>query len=286
MMTPTTRAFARTWLTTATLAATAVAPAAIATAAIATALAAPAAAQERSTWEWKGTLGTGRTVYLRNVNGDVRIEPGTGNAVEVRAEKRWRRGDPNDVRIEARQLGTGNGDVIICALWSERATCDESGYHGNNDRGWRGRDNDVSVQFVVKVPVSARVDATTVNGGLTIEGIEGDIEARTVNGDVDARSDGGRVEAETVNGSITVRTSAARTADLEYSTVNGSITIELRDGVNADVNLSTVNGRISSDFPMTLEGNINPRRIRARLGEGGASIRAKTVNGSIRLRRT
>ena len=250
-------------------------------------LGAPTAAwaQQTRSWDWKGTLGSGRTVYLRNVNGEVRIEPGTGSTVEVHAEKRWRRGDPDDVRIEARQLGS-SGDVIICALWTERATGDEDGYHGNQDRGWRDRDNDVSVQFVVKVPVSARVDASTVNGGLAISGISGDIAAHTVNGDVEAGSTGGRVEAKTVNGSITVRTVAGGTAgDLEYSTVNGSITIEMSEGTNADVNLSTVNGRIASDFPLTLEGNINPRRIRAKLGNGGPSIRATTVNGGIRLRK-
>lgn len=248
--------------------------------------AASAGAQETREWKWSGQLGSGRTVYLRNINGQVRFEQGTGSTVEVVAEKRWRRGDPDDVRIEARQAGNGGGDIIICALWGERATCDESGYHGNNDRDRRwGRDNDVSVHFVVKIPASARVEASTVNGGLVVDGTTADIDAETVNGDVDARSNGGRVQASTVNGSITVRTTAANANGLEYETVNGSITIELPAHTNANVNLSTVNGRISSDFPLTLDGNINPRRIRAKLGEGGPTIRANTVNGSIRLRK-
>ena len=243
-----------------------------------------ARAQERTSFNWTGQLGSGRTVYLRNVNGEVRIEQGTGSTVEVSAEKRWRRGDPADVRIEAR--ATGSGDVLICALFTERATCDESGYHGNNDRDNRwDRNNDVSVHFVVKVPATARVDASTVNGDLTIEGTSGDIEARTVNGDLEARSTSGRVEASTVNGGITVRTSLSKTSGVEYSTVNGSITIELDANSAVDVDLSTVNGRISSDFPMTLDGTINPRRIRAKIGAGGPSLRAKTVNGSIRIRK-
>lgn len=249
--------------------------------------AATAGAQETRNWEWKGQVGAGRTVYLRNVNGEVRFEQGTGNTVEVRAEKRWRRGDPDDVRIEARQVGSGNGDVLICALWHERATCDEDGYHSNNSgrgRDWNDR-NDVSVHFVVRVPPNARVDASTVNGDLTVDGTTADIEASTVNGDVEARSAGGRVEATTVNGSINVRTTANNANGLEYSTVNGSITIELPANTNANVNFTTVNGSIQSDFPLTLSGNINPRRIRAALGEGGPTLRASTVNGSIRLRK-
>lgn len=248
--------------------------------------AATAGAQERAEWKWSGQLGSGRTVYLRNINGAVRFEQGSGNTVEVRAEKRWRRGDPDDVRIEARQAGSGNGDVIICALWGERATCDEDGYHGNNERGrgWN-RDNDVSVDFVVRIPPTARVDASTVNGEMHVDGTSGDIDARTVNGDVVARSTSGRVEAGTVNGSIEVRTTAKNERDLEYETVNGSITIEIAEATNMNVHLSTVNGRIQTDFPLTLEGAINPRRIRAKIGNGGPMLRASTVNGSIRLRK-
>ena len=248
-----------------------------------------AVAQESTTWDWNGRLAEGRTVFLRNVNGDVRFEAGTGNTVEVRAIKRWRRGDPEWVRVEARiTSGSNGGNIIICALFHERATCDEEGYHGNNDRdrdrdGWR-RNNDVSVEFVVKIPANARVDASTVNGQMIVDGTDADIDASTVNGDVEARSARGRVEANTVNGDVIVRTSAPDRG-LDYSTVNGSITVELPAGTNAEVNLSTVNGRINSEFPMTLEGSINPRRIRADIGNGGPTIRARTVNGNIRLRK-
>lgn len=246
---------------------------------------AAAGAQESTTWDWKGELGAGRTVFLRNINGAVRIEAGTGNTVEVQAVKRWRRGDPDEVRIEARMAGGGNGDVIICALWGERATCDEDGYHSNRDRSVSSRNNDVSVQFTVRVPANARVDASTVNGELVIGGVNGNIEASTVNGDVEALSNAGRVRASTVNGSILVRTTVPESEDLEYSTVNGSVTLELPANINADVHLSTVNGRISTDFPMTLDGSINPRRIRATIGNGGPRLRVSTVNGSVRLRK-
>ena len=240
------------------------------------------AQQERTTWSWTGELANGRTVHLRNVNGEVRFEQGTGNTVEVQAVKRWTRGDPDDVRIEARMTGAGDGDVLICALWDERGRCDVHNYRGGNDARWR-RGNNVAVDFTVRVPAHAMIDATTVNGDLIITGTTGSVHARTVNGDIEARSSTGRVSAETVNGSITVRTTIGANDDIEYETVNGSITIELPANTNADVELRTVNGRISSEFPLTLEGSINPRRIQASIGTGGAELRARTVNGSIRL---
>lgn len=247
-------------------------------------VAATVGAQESADWDWRGTMGNGRTLYLHNVNGSVRVETGSGNAVEVRAVKRWRRGNPEDVRIEARMAGGGNGDVIVCALWHERATCDEDGIRNDSDRGRNWRNNDVSVEFTVRVPATARVHANTVNGEITIAEVEGDVRAHTVNGDIDARSKGGRVEANTVNGSITVGGRISGDG-VNYSTVNGSITIELPANANADVDLSVVNGRIATEFPITFDGTINPRHIRAEIGEGGPRLRARTVNGSIRLRR-
>lgn len=242
-----------------------------------------AEAQREDAWRWNGTLGSDRTVYIHNVNGAVRVEVGSGNAVEVSAVKRWRRGDPDDVRIEARMTQGGAGDVIICALWNERSTCDEDGYRGGTDRGRRSRDGDVSVEFTVRVPAGARIDANTVNGSVRVDRVNGSVRATSVNGDIEAESAGGRVTARTTNGSITA--SGRVDGGVEYATVNGSISIELPADANADVELSTVNGRIATEFPITFEGAIDPRRIRASIGEGGPTVRARTVNGSIRLRK-
>jgi DUF4097 and DUF4098 domain-containing protein YvlB len=240
--------------------------------------AAPAVAQDSRDWSWDGTLAEGRTVFLHNVNGSVRFEVGSGDRVEVTAEKRWRRGDPELVRIEARQNASGN--VVVCAMWREDDQCTEGGIDGGNRR-WN-RDNDVSVHFTIRVPAYANVDANTVNGGVEVAELRGRVEANTVNGNVSAASSGGPVRARTVNGSIRARGQIA-SSGLDYSTVNGSIEIELPADANADVSLRTTNGRVTSDFPITFTGEINPRRIEAKLGNGGPELRARTVNGGIRL---
>ncbi len=239
--------------------------------------------QDENRWTWSGSLAEGRTVFLHNVNGGVRFETSTGNTVEVVALKRWRRGDPDDVRIEARTVGGANGDILICAFWNPRASCDAEGYNGGSRERWTDR-NDVSVEFTVRVPAYARVEASTVNGRIRIDQVQGAVRARTVNGDVEAHSSGGRVSASTVNGDVLV-SGRVEAGGVEYSTVNGSITIELPPNVSCDVDLSTVNGRIATDFPITFDGTINPRRIRASVGDGGPTLRARTVNGSIRLRK-
>ena len=235
---------------------------------------------------WSGTVREGRWVYVRNLNGPLRVEQGTGDKVEVRAEKRWRRGDPEDVKITVRQVGAGGGDVIVCALWNDRSTCDEDGYHSHSDGWWRNNDhNDVQVEFVVRLPAGVKVDASTVNGRVEIDGATSNVVAHTVNGSIDARSTGGAVTAHTTNGDVMVSSARLDGDHTEFSTVNGTITVSLPASVNADVEMHTVNGRLSSDFPLTVEGSFSPRRLHATLGKGGPTLRLSTVNGSIRLRK-
>src|SRR3712207_3431917 len=109
-----------------------------------------AAAQEprsRDTFNWSGRVPAGRWIQVRNINGEIRVEPATGDQVQVTAVKTWRRGDPEDVRIEVKKVGPGDEDVIICALWSPEAYCDERGYHSPSSGRRNRRDNDVSVEF-------------------------------------------------------------------------------------------------------------------------------------------
>src|SRR6478672_8033800 len=94
-------------------------------------LLAPAAlvAQDRQTEANAFTLNdkvpTGQWIRVRNVNGDVRVRPSTSDRVEVTATKTWRRGDPKDVRIQSYKAS--DGSILVCAFWTENATCDENG---------------------------------------------------------------------------------------------------------------------------------------------------------------
>jgi DUF4097 and DUF4098 domain-containing protein YvlB len=236
-------------------------------------------------FHWSGEVARNHWVYVRNLNGAVRVEQGTGPKVEITAVKRWRRGNPEEVTINVRQSGSGRGDLVVCALWRNRDSCDEDGYRGfSMSNLWNS--NDVSVEFTIRLPEGVRLDASTVNGGLTIDGATADVVARTTNGGIDARSLGGPVSAKTVNGSINVRAGAIDGGRTEYSTTNGSITVELPEKIDADLDMRTVNGRVTSDFPLTIDGTFSNKRIHGKLGNGGPSLRIATVNGSFRLRKS
>jgi hypothetical protein len=245
-------------------------------------------AQQRSSdreFRWDGSISSGHWLYVRNLNGPIRVERGSGGRAEVVGEKKWRRGNPEDVRIEVRKVGSGGQDMLICALWYENTDCDEDGYHVHNDNRWGNRNNDVQVEFTIRLPEGVKLDVSTTNGSLDIDGASSTVEAHTTNGRVTASSTGGPVRAGTVNGDVEVHMGSVGDEDLKFGTVNGSIVVYVPDNLNADVDMRTVNGRVESDFPMTVSGRINARHIRATIGKGGRRIEFSTVNGSVELRK-
>lgn len=249
-----------------------------------------ATAQERErerdekAFSWTGKIPAGSWVRVRNLNGDVEVQSGTGAETQVTGEKNWRRGDPADVRFEVIKDGD---NVTICALWFERSSCDADDYHSRGDHEDRGRhNNDVNVHFTVKLAKGVKVLSSTVNGGIDIRGASAEAVAHTVNGKVDVATTTGPVEASTVNGGVRVRMDEiAGTGDMDFSTVNGSVTVEAPASLNAEVRMSTVNGGVSSMYPLTIIGRIQPKNIRGTIGTGGRQIKLSTVNGSVELRK-
>ncbi len=255
-------------------------------AAAALTIAAPVQSQERyrerdeNAFRWEGQIPAGSWLRMRNVNGSIHVEEGSGNQVEVRATKSWRRGDPDEVRFEVARSGN---DVTICALWTESARCEGDGEVSGRHSV---RNNDTSVEFTVRLPRGVKIDSRSVNGGVTIENVGAEVIARTVNGSITATTLSGPVNAQTVNGAIRVRMeSLSGDGDLRYETVNGSVRVELPDGIGAELDVSTVNGSIRSDYPVTISGELSRRRLQGRIGNGGRQLRLKTVNGSVEVRK-
>jgi len=236
------------------------------------------AAQE---FHWKGKIAAGKTIEIKGVNGDVSAVAGSGD-VEVTAVKHARRSDPDDVKIEVVPSEDG---VTICAVYpsdGRRENTCEPGDHNHMNV----RDNDVRVDFTVRVPAGVRFRGTTVNGGVEAANLSSDVDATTVNGSIRIATSG-YAEARTVNGSIVASIGRATWSDaLDFATVNGSITLDLPANLSTDVRASTVNGEIVTDFPLTVTGRLGPRRLNGTIGGGGRRLDLATVNGSIRLRKT
>ncbi len=276
--------------------------------------------REEAVYTWRGPLASGGVLTVRNYNGPIDVRPSTGAAVEFRAEKHVEHGGSiQDVAFEVDTRGSG-GDVTICAVLLSHNPCDQDRWRDNNDD--RGDRSHVTVSITLMVPKGANVRVVTGNGALSVEHVSGDLTATTGNGrvhvlgtdgvvrvttgngDVDVRdakssvrvtTGNGRVsvgtvegpvEAHTGNGDIDVAmTTLKANQDMTFTSGSGDVRVTLPAGYNGELDATTGNGELSSDFDLKINGRMNPRRVRATIGTGGARLRLTTGNGRLELRK-
>jgi Putative adhesin len=233
-------------------------------------------------FRWNGSIAPGRGIEIKGVNGAVRAEAASGSEVEVTASKSGRRSDPHKVEIQVVEHADG---VTICAVYPSDNPSEPNECRPGQGGRMNTRNNDVKVDFTLRVPSGVRFIGRTVNGEVKAVSLGSDAAAYTVNGSIQI-STGGQAQAQTVNGSVTASLGSTSWEEpLKFETVNGSITVEIPAGANTQFQAETVNGHVSTDFPLTVQGRINPKHIAGTIGSGGRELLLKTVNGSIQLRR-
>ena len=236
------------------------------------------------TWTYRARLTPGQSVSVRGMRGSITVEPARGESLEVAAVKSFSSSDPGSVRLVA--VPTNDG-VAICALWGDE-DAEERGHCGPGDdyKAGSAHDNDVGVQFTVRVPRGVRIRATTVTGAVRVAGATAPVIAGTVDGAVDAETMKGPVQAFSVNGSVhaTVR-GFGDTGAVKLMTMKGSVTLELPARLDATVSANTINGDIRSDFPLTTTTKIVAHHAAGVIGAGGRRVELNVVDGSIRLKK-
>lgn len=234
-----------------------------------------AAGEARDQWTRSYKVGAGGRIELINVNGRITAEATDGSEIELRAERSAKATSDEAAkdllgRIEMRE--EVGADRVRVEVRPPRVSGPS-----NHEFKW-----------TVKIPRGVSVDLRTVNGGVRMTGLDGEVRARTTNGDIEgfgilATS----VDAAVTNGGIDIklgRAVSAGTYDIEA--VNGSVSIELPADSKADIAGRCVNGGISvKDLPLDIVGEQTRRRLDARLNGGGARITLDTVNGGIGIGR-
>jgi putative adhesin len=228
-------------------------------------------------WDLNVSLQDGQHVWIRNTNGPIEVVGGTSDQLQVHAEKSWRHSSPSSVHLTKVMSAQG---ITICAMWEAREQrCEDGGDYRMNGV----RKNDVAVRFTVALPRGVRLDVSTVNGGLQIDGVSAPVEANTVNGRIVVNTSKGPIQATTVNGSIEANMQELTGGDVNLITVNGSVNAGLPRAINANVDAETVNGRVNTDFSVQVTGKLSPKHLRGKIGTGGPTLKLNTVNGSISL---
>ncbi len=140
------------------------------------------------------------------------------------------------------------------------------------------------VNYRLRVPRRLTVDLKSMNGGIDIAHLDGEIRFDTTNGGVGLKDLAGDVRGQTVNGGLDIALTGDhwRGEGLKAETTNGGVSLSVPDHYSAHLEAGTVNGGIEMNFPVTLQGEIK-NHLSTNLGNGGATIQAETTNGGVEI---
>ena len=144
-------------------------------------------------------------------------------------------------------------------------------------------DDDVKVDYDLKVPRDVALELRTVSGHIATRGIAGETSAVTINGVVDLEATGqNEVEAKAVNGTIEAHFlndfHGAR-----LGTVNGRVVATLPSTASFLGDFAQVNGDFEAAFPLNIHSHPGSRRVSGEVNGGRYSLKITTVNGDIKI---
>ena len=194
--------------------------------------------------------------------------------------------DRSDVEIEARvQAWAGSASEASDIL--QKVQIETTG-DNVRDRGpeFHIGNRGYSVSYRLRVPRQLSVNLKTMNGGIDIAHLDGEIQFDTTNGGVGLQDLAGNVHGQTVNGGLDIALSGDRWQGegLNVETTNGGVSLRIPEGYSAHLETGTVNGGLALDFPVTIQGSIK-NRLSTDLGGGGSTIHAETTNGGVEVTR-
>ena len=142
-----------------------------------------------------------------------------------------------------------------------------------------------TVSYRIMVPQNMDLNLTALNGGISIQNVNGELDLKTLNGGIKLKEISGDVDARTTNGGINAVLDGKRWRGkgMELHTTNGSVKLTIPKNYSAELEAGTVNGGIKIDFPVKVQGWIK-KSLKTTLGKGGAPIKARTINGSINIK--
>jgi hypothetical protein len=212
---------------------------------------------------------------VREIDGSVTVEASPTNEITLTATAR------GDLEIDKHAENSGlfetriDGDMLRIGRRERHA--------GHFKIAFLFGDDDVRIDYVLRVPPSVELDVGTVNGRIALHGGEGRTEAATVNGTIDIETAGTEeLQATTVNGRV--RAKFLRSfSGARFKTVNGGVEALLPEGASFSVDLAQVNGDFEASFPLSIHSNPGTRRVSGDVNGGQHELKIVTVNGDVEL---
>jgi hypothetical protein len=240
-----------------------------------------ASGKAQDTWTRTYKVEASGRFELINVNGKIIAEPTDGA----------------ELVVEGRRTAKARSDEAARDLLAKLEIREEVG--GSTIRvesrppRINGGFNGHEIEWTVKVPKGVTVDLRTVNGGVRLGALTGEIHAKTTNGGVKGTGMIPTVlEASTVNGGIELELGAPLDGSdsVQLESVNGGVSLGLAPESKVTISARCVNGGVhvdGLDFTKEEQGNDfeRRRRLNGTLNGGGARVTMSTTNGGIHLTR-
>ncbi len=246
-------------------------------------------------------VGTATRLVISNLRGSVTIKPGEPGVIEVKAFKHGNSVSANDV-IEMTQDAEGTVRV-------------ETRY---NESFFGLLSHPPKVEYTVRVPQGIRLDASCISSSLNVAGLTGEFKLKTISGDMDVADLAGPLKLNAVSGDITgshlsgtlelgmvsgrvkllqsefpAADASTVSGDLQlqtpmtagpyaFSSVSGSVRLLVPADTRCTAELNSVSGSIRSSLPSTSNSITRGLKV-IQVAGGGASVRLKSVSGSLSL---
>lgn len=238
-----------------------------------------AATPTDSEFHWKGRVAPEKTVTIKALNGSIEVTGTDGDEVEVTATK----SGPHAGQMQIQVIPSGDG-ILVCETYRYEGDYSDTCDQGASGSHVHAHGQAPHVDYEVRIPHNLRLNASSVNGGVSAEHLGRQAEVSSVNGAVSV-STTSWAKASSVNGSVDCSFGKADWDHLKLSSVNGSIHVTLPPDANTDVRFRSVNGDFNSDFPVTVQGRMGRHSLEGRIGSGGRDLELSTVNGSVELQK-
>ncbi len=230
-----------------------------------------------------------QSLVIKNLNGPIELIACQGNTLHIEA------------KISSDNQKVVDETDVVVEQTPDQVTIRVEPTGSKRFWGWKSEKKSARVEFFIKapqwVPLSAKnlngdikswgfdhlSELKTMNGGLEIEGCSGNPILKAMNGQVVTHSCSfGGLEAKTMNGPIAVETTISPQGDYHLKSMQGEIKFLIPQGTNASIEAKSLHGEIDCQLPLKgLQRGRN--KLKGILGEGGARVGLKGMNGRITL---
>jgi hypothetical protein len=230
-------------------------------------------AEARSEWKKSYSLAKGGTFEIRNTNGLIDVSPGSGDQIEVTAERIAKAGTDAEAKDAAEKIEireTVSPDNIIL---DSKITI--SGMFNGGNR---------QVKFHVRAPRGTILRLSNTNGAIEVTDMSGEMRLDTTNGAVKAVGISGVTRASTTNGGVSLDFDSVPEGGVTAETTNGAVVVTIPRDAKARINARVSNGGIAADGLSLSVSEQSRRRLDATVNGGGPELRLETTNGGVRIR--